>query len=78
MRQGIDKGHLFEMPQGKSPILFMIEAYPAASCSPASAGFTGRNSIHFLIRSLTPQQDFDEFSRVAAGDALAVAVQSST
>jgi len=28
-----------------------------------------------LIRSLTPQQDFGELSRVAAGNALAVAVQ---
>jgi hypothetical protein len=56
----------------------MIEAYPAARCSPASAGFTERNSIYFLIRSLTPQQDFGELSRVAAGLKFAIVVHAAT
>ena len=43
--------------------LEIIEEYPAASCRESP---TVRNSIYFLIRSLTPQQ--------ATGNALAVAV----
>ncbi len=48
-----------------------IEEYPAASCRESSP----YGILSFLMRSLTPQQDFDDLSRVATGNALAIAVQ---
>ncbi len=45
---------------------------PAASCSPPQADSTVRNSVNFLIRSLTPQS---AKALWRTGNALAVAVQ---
>jgi hypothetical protein len=49
---------------------FILKRTLQQAAVPLQAGFPERNSIYFLIRSLTPQQ--------AAGNALTIAVQKLT
>ena len=68
LAETVISGNLFASPGWNTHMVVYRELKnPAASCRESS---TVRNSVNFLIRSLTPQQ--------AAGNALAFAVQPDT